>query len=236
MLRVLVVDDARLLADLTGTALGRESVELRRVGPREDIVETAAAERPHVVIVSDGDSCFEPLGACRRLRSHPKTRETRIVYVGSFLSRPSTRRAGIDLFLPRFVEPHELREALARVLGIQGRTARRWRVDLPCTFISDGARRGGSCVDLSLSGCFVALDLPVAAGAEGRLRLEGAAETAELDARAVRSVDGPDGRRGTAFAFRTEGVAMSVSLSRFIRQAADRRTAAQGYAAEIEQR
>jgi len=236
MLRVLVVDDARLLADLSGTALGRETIDLHRAGLADDIVELAERLAPRVVIVTDGDACFEPLGACRRLRANPRTRETRIVYVGSFLSRPTTREAGIDLFLPRFVQPHELREALARVLDVPGRAARRWRVELPCMVSAPGGDRRGTCLDLSMSGCFVELDGAVEAGASATVRLEGDEAETVLSARAVRSGSGPEGQRGTAFGFVLDDAATSALLSRFVRQAAERRAALEGYAAGVEGR
>ena len=114
--RVLVVDDARLLAELSGTPMGRSSFDVRAVRPGQDIVAHARNQNPDVILLRDGEACPDGLEAVRRLRLDPVTREIPLIYIGLALDRDRYREAGVSVFIPRPVTRLDLQEALRRVL------------------------------------------------------------------------------------------------------------------------
>lgn len=232
MHRVLLADDARLLAELEQTAFGRSDCELVVVRPDDDVVRLASELKPDVIVLRDGESCPDALQICRRLRQNARTAHVPVIYIGLGLERERYRQAGIDLFLPRPVRRHELREGMARMLPVRDRVALRRKVRLPVRWLETDRSFGGSTVNLSISGALLRLDQPVETGGAGILAFRAGRRALRLESRVVRQAG--EERRESTVAVRFERLPAdtAVYLSRFVRTIGERRGSGQMVNAE----
>lgn len=203
MIRVLLVDDARLIAELEGTALDRDVFEVRVAAPHADLARAARDLQPRVIVLGEGESCPDALEICRRIRTDPATRAVSIIYIGMGLNRERSRQAGADVFIPRPFTRLELREAFHRVLPLRDRIAVRRRVDLPVEIVLGERTLVATCRDLSLSGAFVETDADFEAGERATLRFTAGSRLIELPVEVVRRASGSDGASGGAATTRT---------------------------------
>ncbi len=223
MTRVLVVDDARLLAEVEGTPLERSNFEISVTAPTADIARVAEEVQPAVVILGEGESCPDALDVCRQLRANPATRAVGIIYIGMGLNRERAREAGADVFVPRPFTRLELREAFLRVLRLRDRIASRREVDLPVELQFGDELVRGVCRDLSLSGAFLVSERPLVPGEQGTLRLEVGGRLVELPVEVVREGPGTTGECGIGVTFVGLDPDLGVYLSRFVRTMPSRR-------------
>jgi CheY-like chemotaxis protein len=212
------MDDVRLLAEFAGTALGRADCEISVAAPDEDLAETAVSLRPDLVVLGERESCPDALEACRRIRAHPATRTTPVIFIGIGLDRRRFAQAGVTQFLFPPVSRLALQAALSRVLPLRERLARRRRVDLPARLALADRLLEGRCLDLSFTGAFLDVDAPV--GSVGRLGLELGGGRVELEALVVRGGRGLARVGGVGVAFTGTDAAISAYLSRFVRAGA----------------
>ncbi len=226
MTRVLLVDDARLMAELEGTALGRSSFELVPVRAGEDIVALAARLLPDVILLRNGESFPDALEACRALESDPVTREIPVVYIGLGLHRQRYLSAGVKVFIPRPVTRHELQEAMRHVLRLRDRVALRRRVRLPVRLLVDQRVIEGRSVNLSITGALLDLCRRIDPGQCGTLCFTAAGREVELAAEVVRYGPGPGIDRGVGVRFVGIDAHTVAWLSRFVRTEGERRAAA----------
>jgi DNA-binding response OmpR family regulator len=223
MHRVLLADDARLLVELEQTALGRSNWELVTVRPHDDIVTLVEQLRPSAIVLMDGEACPDALEICRRLKTAAEAGETPVVYVGLGLERQRYLEAGVDVFLPRPVRRHDLREAIRRVLPVPHRAALRRPVDLPVAIEGEQGAWSGRVVDLSLTGAKVRLETPVEVGLAARAAFRAGTKTLRLQARVVREARELHGEGGYGIQFERVDAETAVFLSRFVRAVGERR-------------
>ncbi len=217
MIRVLLVDDARLLAEVEGTMLGRDSFEISVAHGSSDLARVARDTRPAVVVLGEGESCPDALDLCREIRRHPATRAASIIYIGMGLNRERARQAGADVFVPRPFTRRELREAFHRVLRLRDRIATRRRVDLPVELLLGDDVVRGDCRDLSLSGAFLVTERRLAPGERGTLRFSAGGRAFQLGVEVVRAGKGSNGEDGVGVAFLALEPDTGAYLSRFVR-------------------
>lgn len=180
-MRVLVMNDARLLAELEGTLLGRASLEVQVAPAAGDLAGLALAWKPDVVVLGDGEACPDPVGTCRRIRSHPATASTAVIFVGVAFLAERAREAGASEFLPRPATRGVLKRSLARQLPLVDRAARRRALDRSATIAHNGDVHPVRCLDISLSGALVVTPaVPPASPAETEVLLRVEVEGREL--------------------------------------------------------
>jgi DNA-binding response OmpR family regulator len=224
MPQVLAADDSRLMADLRASALGRSDVHLRRLHAGDDVVEHAVRTEARAVLLTDGEGCPEPLASCRAIRADERTSEVPVVFVGSWITRSACRRAGVDLFVPRFAPLHELGRAISRVVGLAERAVKRWPVDLACRIEMPQGVITGRCLDLSIAGCRVEMTKrPEFDREHVQLELELGDRSIRLAGRIRREMDSTRREWGAGIAFAPRGAASDAELSRLVRRAAERR-------------
>lgn len=225
MTRVLLVDDARLLAELEGTPMDRSSVELLILGPDQDLPAAAAQWLPDVIILGEGEFCPEAFDTCIRLREQPETRGIPIIYFGLGLHRDRCLSAGASFFLPRPVTRRDLRHAIQKALSLKERATTRRRVDLPVHWENEAGTTEGNCRDLSLSGAFVHFGHPPEVGQRGMLRFWAGGRPLFLAAEVVRLGPGPGGlSEGNGLRFLQIEADTGAFLSRFVRTSREKRT------------
>lgn len=188
-MRVLVMNDARLLAELEGTLLGRASLEVHVAPPGADLARLATDIEPHAIVLGDAESCPDPVGTCRRLRANGTTSRAAVIFVGVAFLAERARDAGASEFLARPVTRGDLKRALTRALPIEDRAALRSPIGSGCEFIHRGARLPATCVNISLSGALIALRAEYApeVGAHGSLALTMRGRPLELSCEVVRA-------------------------------------------------
>jgi DNA-binding response OmpR family regulator len=223
MTRVLLVDDARLLAELEGTALDRDVFEVRVAGVHTDLARAVRDLQPRVVVLGEGESCPDALEICRRIRQDPATRAVSIIYIGMGLNRERSRQAGADVFIPRPFTRLELREAFHRVLRLRDRIAVRRAVELPVELILADAPLAVVCRDLSLSGAFVETDEQLEPGQRATLRFAAGSRQIQVPVEIVRRGSGHSGEAGVGVQFVGLDADTGAYLSRFVRSVGDRR-------------
>lgn len=221
-MRVLLMDDARLLAAVEGTPLGRSTLDVHVARSVPEILRLSNELLPEAVIMGDSESFPGALEACRRIRSTAITAGIPVIYVGVGLDVARFHHAGVTSFVPAPATRLEIRRALAEVLGLPERVARRRPVDLPVTLELDGERVEGRCRDLSLSGAFLTLgdrdrngEVPV--GKEGTVAFAVGGTALALRSRIVRQGPGARAPRGVGLCFLGVEPSTSVLLSRYCR-------------------
>lgn len=217
MIRVLLVHDARLLAEIEGTMLGRASFEITVTDGSGEIARLADDLRPAVVVLGEGESCPDALDVCRAIRRSATTRSASIIYIGMGLNRERALQAGADVFIPRPLTRLELREAFHRVLRLRDRIAARRRVDLPVELLLGDEIVTGTCRDLSLSGAFIVTGRQLQPGEQGTLRFSAGGRAFHLEVEVVRSGAGSSGETGIGVQFLELGADTGAYLSRFVR-------------------
>ncbi len=226
MHRVLLVDDARLLAELEGTALGRRSLARRVVSRDADLLAESLALRPDLIVLEEGEFCPDALDATRQLAAHPVTCSIPILYVGSPLHRDRVAELGVRAFVSRPVSRRGLREALSSSGLLHDRASVRRHVELPAQFFPDeGDAQPCRCLDLSLGGAFLDLVPSLDPGSRGRLVIDAAPRRIDLRATVVRCAG------GYGIQFEPLALAEAVFFSRFVRRAGERRQVMQSEAA-----
>ncbi|MFN7965495.1 MAG: PilZ domain-containing protein [Acidobacteriota bacterium] len=226
MHRVLLVDDARLLAELEGTALARRSLVRRIVSRDADLLAEALALRPELIVLEEGEFCPDALDAARRLASHPVTRSIPVLYIGSPLHRERAVDLGVRAFAARPVTRRALREALDSSGLIVDRSSVRRVVDMPARLrFDDGEMVSGRCIDLCLGGALLEFDLDLELGSSGSLFIDTMPTQIQLRATLIRG--------GSGYGTRFDPLPLSdaVHFSRFVRRAGERRHARQVEAA-----
>lgn len=223
MTRVLLVDDARLLAELEETPLGRSSFEIRVVGPNADLIRVAQELQPAAIILGEGECCPDALDICSRLRENASTRAIPVIYIGVGLTETSKRKVSADVFIPRPFSRVELREAIHRVLRVQDRLAVRRRVDFPVELEFESDCNVAVCRDLSLSGAFVISSFDLGLHMRGQLRFTAAGRTVVLPVEVVRKGKGLTGEYGFGLNFLGLDADTGAFLSRFVRTVSERR-------------
>jgi PAS domain S-box-containing protein len=115
-LRVLVVDDNKDAADGLTLLLRMWGHDVRTSYDGPSALDTAAAFRPHAVLLDIGLPGMDGLAVARRLRTSPELGSVKLVAVTGY-GRESDRRealaAGFDAHLVKPVEPQKIREILA---------------------------------------------------------------------------------------------------------------------------
>ncbi|MDQ7006150.1 MAG: PilZ domain-containing protein [Acidobacteriota bacterium] len=228
MTRVLLVDDARLMAELEGTALGRSSFELVPVRAGQDIVALATRLRPDVILLRNGESFPDALEACRALEAEPATRGIPVVYIGLGLHRQRYLAAGVKVFIPRPVTRHELQEAMRHVLALRDRVALRRSVRLAVRLVLADQVVEGRSVNLSITGALLDLRRRVEPGERGTLCFTAAGRQVELSTEVVRCGPGPGLDKGVGVRFVNIDAHTAAWLSRFVRTEGERRAAVAG--------
>lgn len=229
MTRVLLVDDARLLAELEGTPVDRSSVEMKVLGPDQDFLAAAAEWCPDVIILGEGEFCPAAFETCLQLKRAPATRSIPVIYFGLGLHRDRCLDAGANLFIPRPVTRRDLRHALLEAVPLTERTAARRKVDLPVIWVGPSGATGGRCRDLSLSGAFVLLTDSPPPGQRGNLQFRAGSRRFDLEAEVVRQGPGPGGQpAGHGLRFVKIDAETGAFLSRFVRTAREQRAGKAG--------
>ncbi len=228
MRRVLLVDDARLLAELEGTPLGRSSCERRLLRPEQDAVELARSFQPELILLRDGESCPDAVDACRRLKDEADTATIPLLFIGVGLDRDRVDRLGADLFLPRPVRRAELREALRRLLPALDRSAERRAVDLGVVLELGRRRVEARCYDLSLSGAFVVAEAALETGERGEVGFVDPERELRLSFEVVREGAGREKQDGHGLRFVGLDALTRGMLARFVRWAGERRNQQRG--------
>lgn len=220
MTRILLVDDTRLLAELDGTVLARESFDVQVAPSAADIPRLAREVQPAVIVIGEGENCPDALDVCRGLRADPATRAAGIIYLGTALNRERALGAGADVFIPRPYTRLELREAFLRVLRLRDRIALRRAVDLPVELATGQDVVRGTCRDLSLSGAFVVAERDLAPGQTGTLHFEAGGRPFRLPVEVVRRGRGASAEPGIGVSFVGLEPDTGAFLSRFVRTVA----------------
>jgi len=235
MTRVLFVDDARLLAEVEGSPLGRSNFEVHTIGPSTDVVRLVQEMQPAVVVLGEGESCPDALEVCRRLRANAATRSVAIIYIGMGLNRERGKSAGADVFIPRPFTRLEFREALHQVLSLRDRIAFRRDVDLPVEISFGEQIVRARCRDMSLSGAFVVPERSLEPGERGTLRFQANGRRLEVAVEIVRRGRGACGQDGAGLSFHGLDADTGAFLSRFVRTAGERRAPSPELAAPEDQ-
>jgi len=223
MTTVLLVDDARLMAEFQSTALGRASFDLIPLRVGQDVARLAGEIQPDVILLRDGESCPDVLDACHALAARPDTRRIPLIYIGLGLHRERYLEAGVDVFIPRPVTRHQLQEAIRQVLPLEDRIALRRSVRFPVRLDVGETEIPGRCVNLSLTGAFVELDRRAEVGEGGRLRFQAAGREMVLPCEVVRQGKGAGLKHGVGLRFVNAGAETSAFLARFVRTEGERR-------------
>lgn len=221
MTRVLIVDTARLLADIRSTPLGRAEVEVAPLRAGDDVVAAAKALRPDIVMLEEGEFFPEAFEDCRCLRDDPDTAGIPVVYVGLSLHRECCAALGVAEFLPKPAARRDLDQAVRRLLNCSARSGPRRVVDVACALDQGGTRLAGRCIELSLDGAFIQFDGPPRE-MPGLLSLPNGARPIEVASEIVREGEGRGGERGWGLRFLPPGVETTARLARFVRAAAER--------------
>lgn len=225
MRRVLLCDDARLLAELEGTALGRSGLTLCRLAPGEDAVAISRQFQPDLIVLEEGDFCPDAFDTVRRLRADESLRSVPLIFIGLSLNRTRLLACGVDVFLPIPISRAELRHALERAAGLADRAALRRQVELEATLdVEPEPPQRVICLDLSASGALLDVAAPPAIGATARLSLRAGRQELQLPLQVVRHA-GPtaDGRTSIGVQFLGLDLAQCALLARFVRKAGERR-------------
>ena len=125
--RVLVADDNWDAAESLALVLRFQGNEVRTASDGQQAVETAAAFRPHVVLLDIGMPRLNGYEAARRIREQPWGREMLLVALtgwGQGEDRRLTEEAGFDHHLVKPAEPAELKRLLTVCAQSSPRTAR----------------------------------------------------------------------------------------------------------------
>lgn len=115
-LRVLVVDDSVDAAETLTMLLGLWGHDVRSAPDGPTAVETAAAHRPHVVLLDISLPGLSGYEVAERLRANPDLAETVLVAMtgyGQAEDKKQTLRAGFTRHLVKPVEPNVLQKLLA---------------------------------------------------------------------------------------------------------------------------
>jgi hypothetical protein len=216
------MDDARLLAAVEGTPLGRSTLDVHIARSVPEILRLSNELLPEAVVMGDSESFPGALEACRRIRSTAITAGIPVIYVGVGLDVARFHHAGVTAFVPAPATRLEIRRALAEVLRLPERVARRRRVDLPVTLELGGTRIEGRCRDLSLSGAFMTLGSKASngelrVGEEGTVAFTVADRPLALRSRVVRQGPGAQAQVGVGLSFLGVEASTSVLLSRYCR-------------------
>jgi PAS domain S-box-containing protein len=117
--RILVVDDLRDAADSMATMLRVIGHETRTAYDGLEAVQTAAAFRPHVVLLDIGLPKINGYEAARRIRSEPWGRNVALVALTGWGQEEDKQRsveAGFDHHLTKPVDPAALEKLLALLI------------------------------------------------------------------------------------------------------------------------
>jgi len=155
MIRVLLVDDARLFLELERSFLRRTGCEVLTAASGEDALRKARSRRPDIVVLDANMPGMSGIECCRALKDDPETRGVAVILVSSSLDYPECMRAGADGFVPRPVTRSGLTEAIRDHVELTERGHRRVRVGLEVAY-RHGERLGtGVTKDLGAGGLFL---------------------------------------------------------------------------------
>lgn len=117
--RLLVVDDDPFIRKLVTTTLSDVAqFELVEAADGAEALETAARERPAIVLLDVDMPRLDGIEACRALRTDPRTREATIVILTAAHDDGVAARAaaaGADVFLTKPFSPLELLRLVDRL-------------------------------------------------------------------------------------------------------------------------
>ena len=117
--RVLVVDDASAILQLTWASLTPAGFDVHQVASGGEALTVAARIRPDCVLVDLGLPDMNGLELCRALRSDPATRACAVVVVTSSSLEADKTRAdslGADDYIVKPFAPHDLAERIRAAL------------------------------------------------------------------------------------------------------------------------
>jgi len=112
--------------------LARASLRALSAGTASVFLDIATADRPDLIILSDGSLDVSPLEICRRIRSDERIRSIPILAMApAGEAAESLKRAGCTRVLDPALEPQLLQETIAGMLGIRLRRYARYPLVLP---------------------------------------------------------------------------------------------------------
>jgi uncharacterized protein (TIGR02266 family) len=155
MIRILLVDDARLFLELERSFLRRTGCEVSIATSGEEALRKARGRRPHIVVLDATMPGMSGIECCRALKADPETRDVTVILVSSSLDYPECRKAGADGFVLRPVTRSGLMEAIRDHVELSERGHQRVRVGLEVAY-RHGERLGtGMTKDLGAGGLFL---------------------------------------------------------------------------------
>jgi DNA-binding response OmpR family regulator len=143
-LRVLAVDDNRDAADSLAMLASIWGHEVRVAYAAASALSTASAFRPDVCLLDLGLPHISGLDLARALRRQPAMERSVLLAVTGHADETSRRRAedaGIDLVLPKPVDPELLRALLSLVAWTAGLAGELMPLDKERQELRDAARR-----------------------------------------------------------------------------------------------
>jgi DNA-binding response OmpR family regulator len=114
-IRILVVDDEEVIADLIGTGLRYEGFEVAVAADGREALARAAAFAPHLVVLDWMLPGLDGLEVCRRLRAQSDVAILMLTAKGELDERVAGLDGGADDYL---VKPFKFQELLARIRAI----------------------------------------------------------------------------------------------------------------------
>jgi CheY-like chemotaxis protein len=117
-LRVLVVDDNHDAVETLAMLLGLWGHDVRLAADGPTALETAAAHRPHVVLLDISLPGISGYEVAKRLRANAELRDTVLVAMtgyGQAEDKKESREAGFSLHLVKPVEPDRLQKLLTEL-------------------------------------------------------------------------------------------------------------------------
>lgn len=120
---VLVVDDQPAERDIQRTMLAHLGYPVHEAGDGESALEAARAHVPALVLLDVAMPRMDGFEVCRALRADPATAGTRVVLLtASLLSELAEKaaEAGADAVLSKPVDPRDVADTVARLIGVPG--------------------------------------------------------------------------------------------------------------------
>ena len=118
--KVLIVEDNQQIRMLVRAALRPCGCEIVESCDGEDAIEAAVAERPDLVLLDVMMPKMDGFEVLRFLRSHPETRDCRVVMLTAATAtadRESAEQGGADGYVVKPFEPGLLRETVMQHLA-----------------------------------------------------------------------------------------------------------------------
>jgi DNA-binding response OmpR family regulator len=117
--KILVADDDKVIQQLLTVNLELEGYDVVTASDGAAALERVATERPDLVILDIMMPKFDGWEVCRRIKAHPKTAKTPVIFVSARAQDLDVRRGfdlGVGAYVTKPFDPVELLDIIKRVL------------------------------------------------------------------------------------------------------------------------